>query len=638
MSNSITHAVVVERFVQENYPDNPKAAKEFRSNCKAWCLRVGSSLDAPAEDTLGSSYPSRLKNFLELLNRTNPGKARAGKNVRTAAAKMQATYEAMLASQDLPTDFNAAFRLAMDAKGIQPIQLIRILYERYFRAERKNWYGSQIYGFYNGTAGPGKSWRGDSKLLLQRCEVVLGLDPDTLVSRAYRTVKPVALGTFTGIPYRQARSDQWASTYALRHLPPRIESIFKDYTAHRHQREHLIDGQYVLVEARSLWTRPATQLKHKKEYQRFFGWLCLPSSEKAPNQLTDQQRWGTGMGLRPQDLRMAHMFDLRLVGGFLEFLRFRQHNHVFTKSHVAFLEQINSWVSMPYSFLTMHPELADDFGLVNSGSLADWRALTEELHQAVLKLMRSVRRMAETGQRSADEPLKHVMAHQAPYALFLTMLQRLEEAPPLRANTQTWSVWARDVAMLRMESEVPLRPRNIAELTLERNVKRDPQTGLWRVFIPKSDLKNFYSGHAEDINRQYSEVTSQALDRYVNEARCHLTGATESDWLFLGPASGRRSNQQYVASVGHQLSTDSIHRVSTKHLTTYFGEAQGITIFRHVITTSILKDDATQVDAAAAVLNNSPNTVRANYKHLTQSDGLRHAATWFRRQRSTDES
>jgi len=125
------------------------------------------------------------------------------------------------------------------------------------------------------------------------------------------------------------------------------------------------------------------------------------------------------------------------------------------------------------------------------------------------------------------------MSHEAPYTMFLEMIARLEQAAPLRANKQRWAVWARDVAQFRMEAEVPLRPKNIVELALGRNVKRDTQTGAWRLFAPKAALKNFYSGHAEDIDRVFSEVTSSAISRYVDEARGDMVGGREPVLLVM---------------------------------------------------------------------------------------------------------
>jgi hypothetical protein len=334
MMGGITYLMVVEKFITENLGNDKKAAKEFRSNCKAWCLHIGSSLQAPAAETLGDSFQEKLSTYLDLLNRTRPERPGAGKNVRTSVSKLRATYQALVASQELPVDFNAAFRQAMDASGYTPAQLNRVLKEKYFDAERPNWWGAQLWGFYDGTAGPGTSWKGDSRILLQRCEEILGLEPSSLVSRAYRVAVPVSLGTFTSIPYRQTRSAQWSATYALPALPPQLRPIFNAYVDWRHKGQHLIGGEHLVVESRSLWTKPATVKLVKDEILRFFGWLCLPAPDKPMTELTEEERWQVGKGMKVEDLRMKHLFDLALLGDFIEFQKFRQCNHVYTKTHL----------------------------------------------------------------------------------------------------------------------------------------------------------------------------------------------------------------------------------------------------------------------------------------------------------------
>lgn len=633
MTPPITHAAIVARVIAEQCSNSRTSANQFRSNCRSWCAVHACNLDAPAERTLGHTFDAKLVEYQELLNRTHPGQPRAGKNIRTAAVKLRATYLAMLGSQDLPTDFNGAFKAALDAKGMTPAQLNRLLQERYYQVEQPTWYGAQLWAFYGGTAGPGTSWKGDSRLLLQRCEEVLNLEAGTLTTRGYPTVEPVKLGTGDEIPYRMARSAQWDASYAVTALPTQVAKIFNAYVEWRFKREHFVNGILHTVEDRSRWTKPASADIARHMLKRFIGWLCLPAPTRPLTDLSEQERWRCGRGMHPNDVRMAHLLDLNLLWDFIEYLRFRQHNQVLTTSHVQLLLTVNAFVSMPHSFLPAHPELAAEFGFAEPTSTDDWLAQVEARHKQILKLIRSVKRMAEPKQRSPDEPLRHVIEDPAPYALFIEMIDRLEQAPPLRANTQRWSVWARDVALFRMQSEVPLRARNLTELTLGRHLKKDPQTSLWQLHVPKAELKNFYSGHAEDIRRPFSKVTSDAIDRYCDDARPNFVGAAESSCFFLGPAAGRRGDAEFVARAGYKLSTDAIDDATRKHLRTYFGEEQGVTIFRHVIATSILKDDPTRVDVAAAVLNNSSNAIRESYKHLTQRDTLRLANSWFQEQR-----
>lgn len=633
MTAPITHADVVARVIEERHNDAPKAAKEFRANFKAWCSALGSSLDAPADQTLGTAYTSKLVLYQALLERTKPGDTKAGKNVRSAAARAQKTYLAMLASTDLPADFNAAFKAAMDRAGFTPAQLNRTLKQRFFDAERPKWYGAQIWGFYDGSAGPGRSYRGDSRLMLQRCEEVLGLEPNALISRAFPIVQPVRLGTFTEIPYRQARSAQISAQYAIKELPERIERIFRQYADWRFKEKHYINGQWHLVDSRARWSSKNSRKMGKEQFRRYVGWLCLPVSEKPLFELTPEERWRVGKGMNPDDVRMSHFLDEPLLLEYLEYQRSRQHNQVTTLTQSMFLELINTFISTPWCFLLGNPSYATEFGFEPATSHEEWAARVELRHQQMLKLINGIKRAAHQHQRNPDEPLKHVMEDADPYALMIEMIDRLEATPPLRANVDRWSIWARDVALFRMLADVPLRAKNIRDLKFDRNIKRDAESGRWRLFIPKSELKNHSSKFAEDINRQFSQAACEAIDRYVNEARQNLAGAIESSVFFLGASAGRRADAEFLAAADFKLSLSAIDDAMRKHLTTYFGVGQGVTIFRHMLATSILKDDPTRIEVAAAVLNNSAQAIRSSYKHLTQLDSLRLADNWFEEHR-----
>jgi hypothetical protein len=627
----ITHAEVIETALNESPSESGSARKSFKSCCKRWCTSLGVSVDDPADTTLGECFEQRMKEFVALVNTEGPGSPRAAKNVRSAACRMREAYRSMLASQDLPLDFNAAFRQCMDAKDLKPVDLNRMLKQKY-HSDNRSWHGAQLWSFYEGTGRPGRSWRGDSRLLLAHTEEVLGLPPDALVSRAYPPDSPILRKQPSDIPYRVARSKQWDARYSLQQLPSRLQPIWNMFADWRTKQTVLVNGKVCGVSPRSIWARPGSKRRHTMGLLRYFGWLCLPAPSADATEPTQEERWRLGKGLHPDELQMAHLFDTALLWEYLEFLRFRQHNHQFTKAHLDLLMLANSFVSTSHCFLLGHPELAEEFGLT-SAPFPAWEVEVEQIHQRILQMIRSLRKLVAIKQRSADEPLRHVLNTESPYTLFLELAARMErECEPPRALAQSWSTWARDVVVFKMHLEVPLRSQNFCDLRIGRHLTRDTETGLWHVFVSKSELKNHYSGHALDISRNYSADTSRAMDRYVDEGRCAMVGYGMTDVFLLGPAAGRRADTKRAAATDFKLSNDSLYRIVAKWLEKYFGESQGSNIFRHMIVTSILKDDPSAVEMAAAVLNSSPETIRRNYGHLTQEDGLRMSRAWFSEQ------
>lgn len=638
MSKSITYAQVIEAAIDQHPSAAMSSQKSFRSCCKRWCSAHGASLDDPASSTLGDEFDMRMQQFISQLNHESPGNARAAKNVRTAASRLREAYLSLLASQDLPADFNAAFRQCMDAQDLKPADLNRLLKQKY-HSDDPGWYGAQIWYFYAGTARPGKSWRGDSRRMLIQCEEVFGLAPGALVSRAYPQKSPILIRQHAPITYRVARSSQADAPYALRDLPPPLKKIWTLFADWRTKPTVLVNGEVRIAARASIWASPESPKKHWRSVLRFFGWLCLPTLDVDIADAKDEECWRTGKGLTQSDLLMAQLFDTALLWEYIEFARRRQHNQQLTTAHLDLAMLANSFASTPHCFLLGHPELAVSFGLPAPTSFPEWEVTVDGVHQQTLRLIRGLRKLAVKGQRSPDEPLRHVLDSESPYKLFLELARRMErEEEPLRANFQSWAVWARDLAVFKMLMEVPLRSKNVISLRIGEHLTRSVPTGIWHVEIKKGDLKNHYSGDAQDISRDYSEETSRAIDRYVDGSRPSMVGHGMTNVFLLGPAAGRRAHVQLAAKSDFKLSPDSLYHLIGKRLKQYFGETQGSNIFRHLIATSILKEDPTKVEVAAAILNNSPNSIRANYRHLTQEDGLRLGRQWFSKQTGKDSS
>ncbi|MBV8380171.1 MAG: hypothetical protein JO369_05340 [Paucibacter sp.] len=623
-----THADVIER-VATAIP-NARSAATFRSDAGAWCRFNEVDTDTPAEITLGHSFEARLQELNTFLEKTYPGNPRAGKNIRGAANKLRASYAGMVATMELPDDFNAAFRAALDMNFMTPSKLNRILIEKYFKRERKTWYGSQIWGFYKGTARPGKSWRGDSTLMLQRIEEILGLPSESLVKRAYKNLDQIKPSAAKAIPYREMKSTIHGFDYALKHMPKHFLPVWNEYADWRAKPDHMIDGKIVPVTFPiSIWQRKGTEEINREALLDYFGWLTLNKPTKPESELTTEERWVAGMGVPIADIAFKHLFDTTLLWKYLEFRRYRQHNRKHSQSGFKILFLANSFVSTPWCFLRGNPQHAKAFGLETPTSSNEWNTVVESIHQSLLIILRAMRSRVADNERSADEPLRHVLNDPEPYGLILEMLDRAEANEPLRALTHTWSIWARNIAILRMQAETPLRPENTRNLKLRVNLIKEETSKCWRLFVPKRDLKNHFSEHAQDIDRLYSEQTSAAIDRYVDLARENLRHP-ESDLFVLSAKCGLGYSSHKDLENPKPIAADTLYDIYAKYLSAYFGQTQGATFFRHLMATSILKDDPTQVEVAAAVLNNSPAILAKSYEHLIQGDKLRLANQWMR--------
>ena len=628
--DATTHRDVIERVAAAI--ENPRSAATFRSDCAAWCRIHNVDLDAPAQITLGLDFHRWVEDLNAHLAKAHPGNSRAGKNLRSAARKMRAGFAGMVAAMDLPDDFCSAFRLAMDMNNMAPKQLNRILIERYHQGDRKKWYGSRLWGYYEGTGRPGKSWQGDSVQLLRQIEEVLSLPPESMVRRAYPQIILIKDPIPTPIAYREMQSARYGFNYKLAKLPKHLLQIWNEYSDWRRKTDHMINGKIVTVDLpKSIWQRPGSEEINRDVFLSYLGWAMLPAPEGPISDLPEKTRWMSGLGLKESELGFHLLFNINILWQFLEFRRHRQTHKKHTKSCLQILYLANSFVSTAWCFLLGNPHHAEKFGITPSESLAEWANRVEQVHQSILSIVRGLKNRVAQSERSADEPLRHVLNDEHPYRLILEMIERAEDLEPLPAMKYSWSVWARDMAILQMQVEIPLRSLNTRNLRIGINLIRESPTQQWRLFVPKEDLKNHFSEHAHNIDRLYSKETSEAIDRYINFGRENLCGA-ESDLFLLATRARFRKNAPENAINTKPMSEDGLYSIYAKHLGRHFGRTQGSNFFRHLMATSILKDDPTQVEVAAAVLNNSPKILAANYDHLIQGDMLRLADRWMKNQ------
>lgn len=601
--------------------------RAFQSRIKVWCNYVGSSLESLAFETLAGDVTARINALLE--SRENPDDLKTDYNTRWAVSELKRVYESLRTSTHLPADFREAITLAMATAGVSVSQVIARLRLKF---PDSNYRDVQIKEYLNGKKAP-YGRHANSRQLVTRLESVLDLKPGVLASRAFKNDKLVVEGNPDTIAYRTHQSLRTKSRYSLAQMPAQLEATWNEIVYWRSQMTCRVRGELYVVAKGAYWTRPRSSLKYKNNLLRYMGWLCLPAPTKPLHELTEEERWQCGKGMDEKDITLAHWMNLDLVWDFTEFLRARQHNKAFTQDHLHFMIFLNSLVNHPYSFFKAHDKLASIYGQSLTG--VDWVAYVEtKMHLPLLKMCSQIKKVIEFNvkQRSPDEPLRAVFADEDPMLLLLQMVSRMEADVPPPAQQKMRAVYLRDIALFRMELEVPLRVGNLAMLKLNKDVRRDEVTSLWTVLVPKGVLKNHQSPHAYNIDRTYSVATSKAIDRYINEGRQHLYGADGTDWLFLGQRTGP-PRKDVPGKCKFQVNEAALYWIVRSRTQQYFGgNGVGTNLFRHLLATSVLKDDSSQVETASAILNNSPDTIRRNYKHLTQNDGLRLADAWRAKQ------
>jgi hypothetical protein len=548
------------------------------------------------------------------------------KDVRWVVTDVQQLFESLKTNQDLPPDLPGALTAAVAAAGYSLDEFFRELYNKFGGNQRRR---TSILNWLAGTSHPSAKLTA-SVLLVNEIEQTLNLPEGTLAVRAFKHATLLKMGNSQPIPYRVHHGRVTKSRYYLQDLPSHLIPFWNELTHWRSQPALRVYGVVHVIEAGKTWTKPSTSKKHRRSFLGMVSWLCLPPAQKPIHEMSDEELWATGKGMSPDAVTLAHILNPDLVWEYQEYRRSRQVNKTYTQETEQFIILINSLVNHDYSFVKAHEELAPVFGQTCKG--AAWVQFVEDnYHQPILKLNKVIKKgVSKDRQRHPDAPLKSIIADANPMVYLLEMADQMEANLAPASHRQIFAAQLRDIAMIRMLIEVPIRSENIKALTLGRHMTKDQDTGLWALFIPKGELKNKHSPHAFDIDRVYSEKTSSAIDRYLTDGRTKLYGNERTNLVFLSGASGprRKGDLKKDLSTFSDMDAQAIWWALSKRLKAYFGVGVGANIFRHLTATSILKDNPGDLEAASSVLNNSPETISENYKHLTQADGLRRAKTW----------
>lgn len=625
-STRISYAELANLVIAQQWPDNNRSAQSFRSNARAWCKHHNVQWTSAAHFTLASEFPAYVRKLEDAVERNHAARTRQSrKNVLTAARHMHRVLAAIRLNDDLPIVFAEALRALLEKRGWEVRDLMRALFDQFYRATNPDWYAPQIYNWANETGAPGRSWRGDSRTLLRQIEEIFELAPETLVRRAYPTLAPVKLGSGAPIPYRIRKEELKAYPYRLKQLPAQFNDLWIDFIDWRRQESIYQFDEHHVVSDQYRWTSLQTAAMAEQRLRCYFGWLCLPALK--PGTPSDsRERWRSGKGMKVEEITLAHLFDTHLLWDYMQFLRGRQQDGKFTHSGVHFLILLNSFVSMPYSFFHSNNGHVQAFREQLGVAPAAWNEHVESIHESIRKMIRGLRRKVVVS-RSADDPLRHVLNDEAPLLVLLEALDCMERDMPPKARSLYYASAVRDMVIFRILVEIPLRSKNLRKLKIGTSIYKQANSGLWHVFIPKMELKNWASPEAHDIDRALSTEASEWIDLYLADSRPLLCCAERTELLLLKSPGGP---QDPAAWTEEQMSydADGLRRVIAKYTTRYFGVRIGPNFFRHALATARLKDNPNAFMDTAALLNNSPNTVLETYKHLTQADGLRGHDNW----------
>lgn len=363
----------------------------------------------------------------------------------------------------------------------------------------------------------------------------------------------------------------------------------------------------------------ATAEKHQGALEAFFGWAIL---KKDPNNPIN------GGGVKKGKLSFAHLSYER-VKNFLEFMHVRAGGYnAFTRN---FAKLATMLLKPDTGYVWRNPER---FAPKVGKNPADWQKYVEAERDQInhwLNQLEKAKLIKQT--RIVEEPIDKILRIQHPKDVLTEMLIRMtKDTPPSSASPIRKARHARNVLLIAMLSENPLRASQYAMMEWEINLYK-LKTGDCRGLKYKSvDFKNEQGAASEPYNVILTPRLTPLIEHY-QELRKYLPFSDKTNRVFL--PDGTYSTRTMKAKMekgefefGYQSNgISALVRELTKE---YLGGDEeewapngfGPHAFRHINAHEFIKNNMEGFQVVAHILHDRLQTVMDDYGHIKVADGF----------------
>ncbi|MGF6379817.1 transcriptional regulator with XRE-family HTH domain [Paraburkholderia atlantica] len=456
---------------------------------------------------------------------------------------------------------------------------------------------------------------------LKRLERFFAMDPDALVALAFerKSFKPVASGPAVNIQYRERLGRITKDAFRLKQVSDSLAQEWSEFVVHK--TEKLPDLRRY---SRGVWV--ATDLVTEAETAK--NWYCYTKGKYVP---TAHITWGHvasflgwlsrarelgGAGLACCEVQtLAWFSNKQMSRRYMKWLIARAEDKVHN-GVLDFAKFVAALNHPQHGYLTQMPELQER--LPEAHRPAVWREACEEAYAWASEMKKNLAVAGIEHSREPMAPIKSVLELDDPLEAVADMTTRMKSCRPTTGGLDE-AVWARDLLLIKLMASNPLRAKNMKLLTYRAdnsgNLYRRPD-GSWFIRIEKRAFKNAKgAAKTRDYDMPVNRVVWSDIERYLNTYRPMLPDADKVDYVFL--SSSDEKPQGYVGT------WKSLNRRIFYLTRRYLWNCPGIGShgFRYIIGTATLKKAPGAWDAAAAVLHDEVETVKAHYAHLRSSDG-----------------
>jgi hypothetical protein len=321
-----------------------------------------------------------------------------------------------------------------------------------------------------------------------------------------------------------------------------------------------------------------------------------------------------GVGQPIESLRLAHLLNVDWVERFIAFSSDRAGGQP-TNGTEYFMTALRAMTNAKTGYLANRPALGAPIGITHPG---EWLQYCAERHAEFVELGTQVHETKRKS-RQAHAEIRHITDLPNPMRYIRAALARMRDDIAVeRPGSLLQASLGRNLAMATLLISNPLRARQQASLTWRNDgtgslFRRD---GGYGIYYPAAAFKNERGARKDKpYSMMLSKMAADAMHDYLTVYRPVLLAnkAAKSDLVFL---SSRPSKATTVYPWGnYNKAVEDI----TKH---YLGNHFGPHLFRNLMATIYLTQNANEFITVSHVLHDTMTTVMNAYAHLEVGAGF----------------
>lgn len=248
-------------------------------------------------------------------------------------------------------------------------------------------------------------------------------------------------------------------------------------------------------------------------------------------------------------------------------------------------------------------------------SVKNWKKWGEKQNARFLHGLKKVREHGSKKLRSRnpEDPIREYLKWQHPIEVLEKLITAMVDSLPRISGSKNRYAMRRDILLVRMLAEQPLRALMYGNLTytdnnqgsLYRQYQADG-TYLWAIRFEADEFKNWRTAQYKNYDVCFSVETSEEIDLYFREVRIEYPNGPR---VFTVWESKKRREASKV---------DHLERTVLIRTKTMLGGCVGfgMNAFRNIVATEIIRNHVGGYQIAADALHDEVDTVKENYAHI----------------------